>query len=82
MCISNGEFGAKSNTCVSNCTFYYTTVAYMLYFLLYCCSIYMADGLWVDGFIRVVGTCGIIYMGNVFHYNGGFWHTLGVGSEF
>ena len=42
----------------------------------------MADGLWVDGFIRVVGTCGIIYMGNVFHYNGGFWHTLRVGSEF
>ena len=21
---------------------------------------YMADGLWVDGFIRVIGTCGII----------------------
>ena len=31
----------------------------MLYFLLYCCSVYMADGLKVDGFIRVVGTCGI-----------------------
>ena len=22
---------------------------------------YMADGLWVDGFIRAVGTCGILH---------------------
>ena len=32
-----------------------------LYFLLYCCSMYMPDGLWVDGFIGVVGTCGILH---------------------
>ena len=32
---------------------------FLLHVLLYCCSIYMADGLWVDGFVGVVGTCGI-----------------------
>ena len=35
----------------SCCTFYYTAV----------CSMYMVGGLWVDGFIRVVGGYVIIY---------------------
>ena len=37
-------------------------ICFSMYFLLMrCCSIYLADGVWVDGFVRVVvGTCGII----------------------
>ena len=38
-----------------------------LYFLLYCHGMYMADGFWVDGFIRVVGTCGVMYLFSMTH---------------
>ena len=35
----------------------------------------MVDGLWVDGFVRVVGACGSIYR-EVFSTRGWFYHLV------